>query len=93
MFFSGSTLHYTMTGEPAAPITIQRTNAWLPNAFLTEIGSFLDTPTTQDVGLASSANVKHVTIIEMRKLGVQHHFRALFNTHLPSAPGIQMRNQ
>lgn len=33
---SGSTLYYTMTGNPDAPITIQKVNVWFPDEIISE---------------------------------------------------------
>lgn len=45
----GSTLTYTMTGNQAAPITIQTVNAWLPDEIVSgTFGLFVNTAATAD---------------------------------------------
>ena len=46
---AGSTLYYTMTGNQAAPVAIQKVNAWLPDEFLSGTNPYLvDTPATAE---------------------------------------------
>jgi hypothetical protein len=54
---NGSTLYYTMTGDPAAPITIQRTNAWLPNALISETLPYINTPATAEFVCDVNVNI------------------------------------
>jgi len=45
---AGSVLYYTMTGNPVAPITIQKINAWLPDDFISVAFPITDTKATAE---------------------------------------------
>lgn len=45
---SASTMYYTMTGIPEAPITVQRINSWLPNEIITYSNIMLETEATAE---------------------------------------------
>lgn len=46
---AGSTLTYTMTGDPTAPITVQTVNAWAPDELISgTFGLFVNTAATAD---------------------------------------------